>query len=507
LNFDRHYANSKAETTLPLRKDTAMDAPAENALEKTTDLFFEKTGLDESAVEAVISDALAGSDDGELFLEECHSEMLVFDDGRMKSSSYDSTSGFGLRAIAGEAHGYAHSSEMTLDAIKRAASAVQSVKSGYKGTMALAPDAGRNRALYTSVNPLEVTGFGDKAELLQEIDAYAREADPHVRQVSASMAASWQAIRIMRADGYHVADIRPLVRLNVSVVLEKDGRMEAGSSGAGGRVMFDHWMQPEIWKAEVNEALRVARVNLESVPAPAGEMEVVLGCGWPGIMLHEAVGHGLEGDFNRKETSVFSGRIGEQVAARGVTVVDDGTIDDRRGSITIDDEGTPSQRNILIEDGILKGYMQDRQNARLMDVAPTGNGRRESFAHTPMPRMTNTFMLDGNHTHEEILASIKNGVYAVNFGGGQVDITSGKFVFAASEAYMVEDGKIGAPVKGATLIGNGPDAMSKITMIGDNMALDNGIGTCGKNGQGVPVGVGQPTLKMGGITIGGTDAA
>ena len=479
----------------------------ENALDKTSNLFFEKTDLDEDAVISIIGDALSGSDDGELFLEERHSEVLVFDDGRMKSSSYDNTSGFGLRAIAGEAHGYAHSGEMTLDAIKRAASSVQSVKSGYQGTMAVAPEGGRNRALYTDANPLEVTAFGDKVELLQEIDAYARAADPNVKQVSVSMAANWQAVRIMRPDGYQVADIRPLVRLNVSVVLEKDGRMEAGSSGAGGRVMFDHWMQPEIWKAEVHEALRVARVNLESIPAPAGEMEVVLGCGWPGVMLHEAVGHGLEGDFNRKGTSLFSGRVGEQVAAKGVTVVDDGTMDDRRGSITIDDEGTPSQRNVLIKDGILKGYMQDRQNARLMGFAPTGNGRRESFAHTPMPRMTNTFMLNGDYTNEEIVSSMKKGIYAVNFGGGQVDITSGKFVFSASEAYMVEDGKIGAPVKGATLIGNGPDAMSKITMVGNDLALDNGIGTCGKAGQGVPVGVGQPTLKMGGITIGGTDAA
>ncbi len=483
------------------------DAAPENALDKTSTLFFDKTGLDESVVQGIVADALAGSDDGELYLEERHSEMLVFDDGRMKSSSYDNTSGFGLRAIAGEAHGYAHAGEMTHDAIKRAASTVQSVTSGYTGTLAIAPAAGRNRALYTDANPLEVTAFGDKVELLQQIDAYARDADPHVKQVSVSMAASWQAIRVMRPDGYQTADIRPLVRLNVSVVLEKDGRMEAGSSGAGGRVMFDHWMQPEIWKAEVHEALRVARVNLESIPAPAGEMEVVLGCGWPGVMLHEAVGHGLEGDFNRKGTSLFSGRVGEQVAAKGVTVVDDGTMDDRRGSITIDDEGTPSQRNVLIEDGILKGYLQDRQNARLMGVAPTGNGRRESFAHTPMPRMTNTFMTNGEHTHEEILASMKKGIYAVNFGGGQVDITSGKFVFSASEAYMVENGKIGPAVKGATLIGNGPDAMGKITMIGNNLELDNGIGTCGKAGQGVPVGVGQPTLKMGGITIGGTDAA
>ena len=311
----------------------------------------------------------------------------------------------------------------------------------------------------------------------------------------------------MRPDGYQVADIRPLVRIGIAVVLERDGRMESGNSGAGGRVMLDQWLDPAVWKAEVHEAIRIARVNLDSVPAPAGELEVVLGSGWPGVMLHEAVGHGLEGDFNRKGTSLFSGRIGEQVAAKGVTVVDDGTMEDRRGSITIDDEGTASARNVLIEDGILKGYMQDRQNARLMGVEPTGNGRRQSHAHTPMPRMTNTFMLNGEHSPEEILASVKKGIYAVNFAGGQVDITSGKFVFSASEAYMVEDGKIGAPVKGATLIGNGPDAMGKISMIGNDLKLDNGVGTCGKAGQGVPVGVGQPTLKMGGITIGGTEAA
>ena len=283
--------------------------------------------------------------------------------------------------------------------------------------------------------------------------------------------------------------------------------MESGSSGAGGRVMFDRYLQPESWQAQVHEALRIATLNLDSVAAPAGEMEVVLGSGWPGVMLHEAVGHGLEGDFNRKGTSIFSGRVGEQVAAKGVTVVDDGTLEDRRGSITIDDEGTQSRRNVLIEDGILRGYMQDRQNARLMGVDPTGNGRRESYEHAPMPRMTNTFMENGDHSPEEIIGSMKKGLYAVNFGGGQVDITSGKFVFAASEAYLVENGKIGAPVKGATLIGNGPDAMSKISMIGNDMALDNGVGTCGKGGQSVPAGVGQPTVKMGGITIGGTEAA
>ena len=317
--------------------------------------------------------------------------------------------------------------------------------------------------------------------------------------------ATWRAVRIIRPDGFQTADIRPLVRLNVSVVLEKDGRMESGGSGAGGRVMLDQWLDPSSWQSQVDEAIRISRVNLTSVAAPAGELEVVLGPGWPGVMLHEAVGHGLEGDFNRKGTSLFSGRMGEQVAAKGVTVIDDGTMMDRRGSITIDDEGTASRRNTLIEDGILVGYMQDRQNARLMGVEPTGNGRRQSFAHSPMPRMTNTFMTNGDYSNAEILASVKNGLYAVNFGGGQVDITSGKFVFAASEAYLIEDGKITAPVKGATLIGNGPDAMGKITMIGNDLELDHGVGTCGKAGQGVPVGVGQPTLKMGGITIGGTN--
>ena len=479
----------------------------DDALSLTESLFFKSTGLDLGAVENLVADALVGSDDGELFLEETHSEMMLFDDGRMKSASYDNSSGFGLRAIAGEAHGYAHSGEMTIDAMRRAAATVSAVTNGYGGQLALPPRAGTNRALYTSKNPLEATPFGDKVSLMQEIDAYARQADPLVKQVTVSLGTSWQAMRVMRPDGYQVADIRPLVRIGIAVVLERDGRMESGNSGAGGRVMLDQWLDPAVWKAEVHEAIRIARVNLDSVPAPAGELEVVLGSGWPGVMLHEAVGHGLEGDFNRKGTSLFSGRIGEQVAAKGVTVVDDGTMEDRRGSITIDDEGTASARNVLIEDGILKGYMQDRQNARLMGVEPTGNGRRQSHAHTPMPRMTNTFMLNGEHSPEEILASVKKGIYAVNFAGGQVDITSGKFVFSASEAYMVEDGKIGAPVKGATLIGNGPDAMGKISMIGNDLKLDNGVGTCGKAGQGVPVGVGQPTLKMGGITIGGTEAA
>jgi len=472
-------------------------------LSKTDELFFERSGLDLDRVDRLVGDALHGADDGELFLEYRQSESLAFDDGRLKTASFDSTQGFGLRAIAGEAHGYAHASDLSEDAIRRAAETVASVRHGHGGTLA-APPATSNAALYTDANPLALTPFADKVDLLKEIDAYARARDPRVKQVSASLAGSWQAVQIIRAGGHRVADIRPLVRLNVSVVMQQGDRMESGSSGAGGRVTYDLYLTPEKWKAQVDEAIRIAEINLSSVAAPAGEMEVVLGNGWPGVMLHEAVGHGLEGDFNRKKTSTFSGMIGQRVAARGVTVVDDGTIHDRRGSISIDDEGTRSQRNVLIEDGILVGYMQDRQNARLMGMEPTGNGRRQSFAHHPMPRMTNTFMEAGDKDPGEILASVKNGLYAVNFAGGQVDITSGKFVFSASEAYLIENGKIGAPVKGATLIGNGPDAMNQITMIGNDLALDDGIGTCGKSGQGVPVGVGQPTLKMTGVTVGGT---
>jgi TldD protein len=379
------------------------------------------------------------------------------------------------------------------------------VSKNYSGIMSEAPSHGVNKPLYTSMNPIEGTSFQVKTNLLEEIDAYARSLDTRVVQVSASLSASYQAIQILRANGERSADIRPLVRLNVSLVVEQSGRRETGSSGCGGRGKYEEWINKEKWQSQVKEALRIASTNLESIPTPAGEMPVILGPGWPGVMLHEAVGHGLEGDFNRKGTSIFSGRIGEQVTAKGVTVIDDGTMENKRGSITIDDEGTKSSKNILIEDGILKNYMQDRQNARLMNMKPTGNGRRQSYAHYPMPRMTNTYMDNGNIDPQEIIQSLKKGIYAVNFSGGQVDITNGKFVFSASEAYLVEDGKIKQPLKGATLIGNGPDAMSKISLIGNDLALDDGIGTCGKDGQGVPVGVGQPTLLMGGITIGGTE--
>ena len=378
-------------------------------LHQTDRIFFEKTGLDLGRTQKIVSDALAAGDDGELFLEMRHSEMLMFDDGRLKTASYDQSSGFGLRAVAGDAHGYAHAGELSESALKRAVDSVSAVTRGYHGDAALAPTAGSNAPLYTDENPLNHTSFETKINLLQEIDSYARSADSRVKQVNASLAGSWQAVQIMRGDGTRMADIRPLVRFNVWVAVEDKGRMESGSSGAGGRVMLDQWLTPDAWQSQVDEALRIAVLNLESVPTPAGEMEVVLGAGWPGVMLHEAVGHGLEGDFNRKGTSVFSGKVGEQVAAKGVTVIDDGTIADRRGSITIDDEGTASRRNVLIEDGILKGYMQDRQNARLMGVDATGNGRRESYAHAPMPRMTNTFMDNGKDDPAEIVSSIKKG--------------------------------------------------------------------------------------------------
>ena len=467
-------------------------------------LFFERTGMEPGRVEAIVAEALSGMDDGELYLEYSQSESLALDDGRIKSASFDTSQGFGLRAVAGEAAGYAHASEISEAAIRRAAATVRAVASGYSGTMA-GPPPGTNRSLYTDVNPLGVD-LGAKTRLLAEIDAYARSRDPRVKQVMASLSGVWQAVQIIRADGRRVADIRPLVRIGVSVVVGEGDRMETGSSGVGGRLAYERFLDPAHWKEQVDEALRQALVNLGAVPAPAGEMVVVLGPGWPGVMLHEAVGHGLEGDFNRKKTSAFAGMIGQRVASKGVTVVDDGTLPDRRGSLTVDDEGTPTNCTTLIEDGILKGYMQDRMNARLLGAAPTGNGRRQSYAHAPMPRMTNTYMLAGDRDPQEIIGSVGRGLYAVNFGGGQVDITSGKFVFSASEAYLIENGKVGPAVKGATLIGNGPDALTKVTMIGNDLGLDHGIGTCGKDGQSVPVGVGQPTLRMDGLTVGGTSA-
>ncbi len=471
----------------------------------TTDLFFEQAGLDRSRVQTIVDDTLTGADDGELFLEYRQSEGFVFDDGRLKNASFDTTQGFGLRAIADEATGYAHASELSEEAIQRASASVQAVKQNHSGTAAQAP-AKTNTKLYAEDNPLNDHPFDQKVRILQDVDAYARAKDSRVKQVSCSLLGSWQAVEILRADGETLRDIRPLVRMNVSVVVEDGDRQESGSFGAGGRTSYDHYIDPANWQGYVDDALRQALLNLDAVPAPAGEMPIVLGPGWPGILLHEAIGHGLEGDFNRKKTSAFAGLMNERVAAPGVTVVDDGTLTDRRGSLTIDDEGTPTSKTVLIEDGILKGYMHDRMNARLMGMAPTGNGRRESFACMPMPRMTNTYMMSGDKDPDEILRSVKKGIYAVSFGGGQVDITNGKFVFSCTEAYLIEDGKVGAPVKDATLIGNGPDVLTKVSMIGNDMELDSGIGTCGKNGQGVPVGVGQPTLLIDELTVGGTGA-
>jgi TldD protein len=473
---------------------------------KAEELLFTRAGMDRSKVQGLVDGALEGCDDGELFLEYKQSEALAWDDGRLKSASFDTSQGFGLRAVSDESTGYAHASELSEAAIKRASDTVQSVRQGRSGTMADGP-TGTNQSLYMDDNPLNDVPFEEKVKLLAEIDAYARGSDDRVRQVSASLAGSWQVVEILRADGSRAGDIRPLVRFNVSVVLGEGDRQETGSFGTGGRTFYADYLKPESWKAAIDEAMRQADVNLSSVPAPAGTVPVVLGPGWPGILLHEAIGHGLEGDFNRKKTSAFSELLGQRVAAPGVTVVDDGTLMDRRGSLSIDDEGTPTSRTVLIEDGILKGYMQDRLNSRLMGVAPTGNGRRQDYAHMPIPRMTNTVMENGERDPEEIIASVKNGLYAVNFGGGQVDITSGKFVFTCTEAYQIENGKVTNPVKGATLIGNGPDVLTKVSLIGNDMKLDPGVGTCGKDGQGVPVGVGQPTLKIDELTVGGTEAA
>jgi len=467
--------------------------------------LIERAGLDRDDVRKEIVRGLEGADDGELFMEYRQSEGLAFDNGRLKQATYDTAQGFGLRAVKDDAVGYAHSSDMSLSAIARAADAVAAVRGGYAGAFA-SPPPHTNVRLYGDANPLDGEAFETKVKLLAEIDAYVREKDPRVRQVSVSLGATWQVVEIVRPDGESYRDIRPLVRVNVSVVAGSGDRQETGSQGYGGREGYARFIETKAWRTAADAAIRQALLNLETVPAPAGEMDVVLGPGWPGVMLHEAVGHGLEGDFNRKQTSAFAGLLGQQVAAKGVTVVDDGTIAARRGSLSIDDEGTPTNKTVLIEDGILVGYMQDRQNARLMKMKPTGNGRRESYAHVPMPRMTNTYMLAGSRDPAEILASVKNGIYAVNFGGGQVDITSGKYVFQCTEAYRIENGKVGAPLKGAMLIGNGPTDLHRITMVGNDLELDAGIGTCGKQGQGVPVGVGQPTLRMDRITVGGTGA-
>ncbi|MBZ9789443.1 metalloprotease TldD [Rhizobium sp. 3T7] len=460
---------------------------------------------DEAKMRSLVAEALSGADDGELYIEHAQAESLMFDNGRLKGGSFNTEQGFGLRAVAGEAVGYAHAGDLSVAALRRAADAVGAVTRGYSGSYAAAPQR-TNKKLYSDENPIGAPTFEEKVKVLTDIDAYLRGKDDKVRQVTASVAASWQVVDILRADGHRVRDIRPMTRINISVIVGEGERQESGSYGSGGRIGFGDFIAEDSWQFGADEALRQALVNLEAIDAPAGTMDVVLGSGWPGVMLHEAVGHGLEGDFNRKKTSAFAGLLGQMVAAPGVTVVDDGTIDNRRGSITIDDEGTPSAYNVLIENGKLVGYMQDRQNARLMGMTPTGNGRRQGYAHVPMPRMTNTYMLGGDKTPEEIISSVKKGIYAVSFGGGQVDITSGKFVFGCTEAYLIDNGKIGAPIKGAMLIGNGPEAMKRVSMVGNDMKLDTGIGNCGKAGQWVPVGVGQPHLRMDQVTVGGTKA-
>ena len=443
-------------------------------------------------------------DYADLYFQYARSEAWSLEEGIVKSGSFNIEQGVGVRALSGEKTAFAYSDDISLAALQAAAGTTRAIAAA--GAQRLAPLLKRGRqpaALYAGNDPIASLDDASKVKLLERIEAMARAADPRVREVMASIAGTWEVVLVARSDGQMAADVRPLVRVSISVIMEEKGRREQGSAGGGGR--FDYaYFSDAVLQDYAARAVHQASVNLAAKPAPAGEMTVVLGPGWPGILLHEAVGHGLEGDFNRKGSSTFAGRIGQRVAAKGVTVVDDGTIADRRGSLTIDDEGNPTQRTVLIEDGILVGYLQDTLNARLMNVAPTGNGRRESFAHLPLPRMTNTAMLNGSHDPQEIIKSVKKGLYAANFGGGQVDITSGKFVFSTAEAYLIENGKITTPVKGATLIGSGPDAMMRVSMIGNDMALDSGVGTCGKEGQSVPVGVGQPTLRIDGLTVGGT---
>ncbi len=443
-------------------------------------------------------------DYADLYFQYARSEAWSLEEGIVKSGSFNIEQGVGVRAISGEKTAFAYSDDISLSALKAAAATTRAIAAaGAPRLVPLLRKAVGPQSLYVGTDPIASLDATQKVKLLERLETLARAEDPRVKEVMAHVAGTWEVILVARSDGHLAADVRPLVRVSITVIMEENGQREQGSSGGGGR--FDYsYFSDAVLKDYAQKAVHQASVNLAAKPAPAGEMTVVLGPGWPGILLHEAVGHGLEGDFNRKGSSTFSGRIGQRVAAKGVTVVDDGTIADRRGSLTIDDEGTPTQRTVLIEDGILKGYLQDTLNARLMKVAPTGNGRRESFAHLPLPRMTNTTMLSGSHDPEEIIRSVKKGIYAANFGGGQVDITSGKFVFSTAEAYLIEDGKITTPVKGATLIGNGPEAMTRVSMVGNNMALDPGVGTCGKEGQSVPVGVGQPTLRIDGLTVGGT---
>ncbi len=461
--------------------------------------------LDENRVASVLGDVMGHAVDyGDIYFQLTREESWALEDGIVKDGAHSIEQGVGVRALAGEKTGFAYSDEVMLPALLEAAHAARAISRAGSGGSVQAWHATGGRNLYPPIDPVESMADDDKVRLLEQIDREVRSLDSRITQVMASLSASHDIVLVMASDGTLAGDVRPLVRLNVSCIIEQDGRREQGYAGGGGRFAYTEFLESGRWRALVKEAVRTAQVNLEAVPAPAGTMTVVLGAGWPGVLLHEAVGHGLEGDFNRKGTSAFSGRLGQQVAARGVTIVDDGTLAARRGSLNIDDEGTPTQCTTLIEDGILRGYLQDKLNARLMGVQPTGNGRRESFAALTMPRMTNTYMLPGQYAPEEIIASVDKGLYCRNFGGGQVDITSGKFVFSASEAYLIENGRITRPVKGATLIGNGPEVMTRVSMIGNDLKLDDGVGTCGKEGQEVPVGVGQPTLRVDALTVGGT---
>ena len=476
-----------------------------DSLAMARELILRPAGLDESCIDAALGTVLgAAVDFADIYFQLSRDESWALEDGIVKEGSASIEQGVGVRALAGEKTGFAYSDEVMLPALLEAAHAARAIsRSGADGSVQ-AWHATGGRGLYLPIDPVETMADDDKVKLLEQIDREARSLDQRITQVMASLSASHDIVLVMASDGTLAGDVRPLVRLNVSVIIEQDGRREQGYAGGGGRFAYTEFLASERWRALVKEAVRTAQVNLEAVPAPAGTMTVVLGAGWPGVLLHEAVGHGLEGDFNRKGTSAFSGRVGQQVAARGVTIVDDGTLAARRGSLNVDDEGTPTQCTTLIEDGVLRGYLQDKLNARLMGVQPTGNGRRESFAALTLPRMTNTYMLPGRHAPEEIIASVDKGLYCRNFGGGQVDITSGKFVFSASEAYLIENGRITRPVKGATLIGNGPEVMTRVSMIGNDLKLDDGVGTCGKEGQEVPVGVGQPTLRVVALTVGGT---
>ena len=465
--------------------------------------ILKNSELDISTASSIVSNTLNKCDDGELYLEDSKSESIILDDNKIKSSSYKSDLGYGLRAITGDVVAYSHSSDLSKKSLNESSKNLSSTLSSSKGTYNFEIKK-TNKKYYSEQDPIEAKNFKSKIEILNQVNDYVRNKNSSVRQVTATLLGEHRSIEILRSGGEFLSDDRPLVRFNVSVMLEKNGRKESAVYGIGGRQNYDAYLNEKNWKDVCDEALRIADVNLNSKPAPAGEMQVVLGPGWPAILIHEAIGHGLEGDFNRKKTSAFHDLVGQKVASEGVTIIDDGTLENKRGSLTIDDEGTPTEKTILIENGILKNFMQDRLNARLMNTRSTGNGRRESYKHVVMPRMRNTIMLNGNHSQEEMIKSVKKGIFAVSFGGGQVDITSGKFVFNCTEAYEIINGKVCSPIKGATLIGDGPSALKEVSMVGDDMMLDPGIGTCGKAGQGVPVGVGQPSLLINKMTVGGT---